>query len=193
VSALTELLQRVRALVERLSPRERVLLGVGAAAGVLVLVWALAGYLGERRAMLQAQIAASERDVAEMGRLRDHYLKLKTERDVVRRKLERGGADFSLFSHLEGVTRDTLSRDRVAAMNPSTRNVSDDLQEEDVEMRLSGVSLRELVALLYRVEKSDLPLLVSRVQMKKRFDQPFVFDATLVVGRLRPTPGTAAP
>jgi hypothetical protein len=71
-------------------------------------------------------------------------------------------------------------------MNPSTRTVADDLQEEDVEMRLSGVSLRELVALLYKVEKTELPLLVSRLQMKKRFDQPYVFDATVVVGRLRP-------
>ena len=72
-------------------------------------------------------------------------------------------------------------------MNPSTRSLADDLQEEDVEMRLSAVSLRDVVALLYRVEKTDLPLLVSRLQMKKRFDQPYVFDATLVVGRLRAT------
>ena len=193
VSALSDLLRRVAALVERLSPRERVLLGVGAAAGLLVAVWALAGFLAERRTTLEAQIVASEREVAEMGHLRDRYLQLQAERDVVRRKLERGGADFSLFSHLEGVTRDTLSRDRVAAMNPSTRTVAEDLQEEDVEMRLSGVSLRDLVALLYRVEKSDLPLLVSRVQMKKRFDQPYVYDATLVVGRLRPTAASATP
>jgi hypothetical protein len=185
VSRLGDLLQRLAALVERLSPRERILLGVGAAAGVVVLIWALAGALSEQRAALQAQIAASERDLAEMGRLRDRYVQLRTERDGVRRKLERGGADFSLFSHLEGVTRDVLSRERVAAMNPSTRTVGDDLQEDDVEMRLSGVSLREIVALLYRVEKTDLPLLVSRLQMKKRFDQPFVYDATLVVGRLR--------
>jgi hypothetical protein len=185
VSRLGDLLQRLAALVERLSPRERILLGVGAAAGVVVLIWALAGALSEQRAALQAQIAASERDLAEMGRLRDRYVQLRTERDGVRRKLERGGADFSLFSHLEGVTRDVLSRERVAAMNPSTRTVGDDLQEDDVEMRLSGVSLREIVALLYRVEKTDLPLLVSRLQMNKRFDQPFVYDATLVVGRLR--------
>ncbi len=193
MSALVDLLRRGAALIERLSPRERVLLGVGAAAGLLVAVWALAGILSERRTTLQAQIAASERDVEEMVRLRDRYLKLRSERDAVRRKLDRGGSDFSLFSHLEGVTRDTLSRDRVAAMNPSTRSVAEGMQEEDVEMRLSGVSLRELVALLYRVEKADLPLLVSRIQMKKRFDQPFVFDATLVVGRLRPTGGAAAP
>ena len=185
MSRLGDLLQRLVALVERLSPRERVLVGVGAAAGAIVLIWALAGALSEQRAALQAQIAASERDLAEMGRLRDRYLQLRAERDGVRRKLDRGGADFSLFAHLEGVTRDVLSRERVAAMNPSTRTVGEDLQEDDVEMRLSGVSLREVVALLYRVEKTDLPLLVSRLQMKKRFDQPFVYDATLVVGRLR--------
>ncbi len=193
MSRLGDLLQRLAGLVERLSPRERVLLGAGAAAGVVVLVWALAGALGEQRAALQAQIAASERDLAEMGRLRDRYLQLRAERDVVRRKLERGGADFSLFSHLEGVTRDVTSRDRVAAMNPSTRTVGEDLQEEDVEMRLSGVSLREVVSLLYRVEKTELPLLVSRIQMKKRYDQPFVYDATLVVGRLRPAGASATP
>ena len=192
MSRLGDLLQRLVALVERLSPRERVLVGVGAAAGAIVLIWALAGALSEQRAALQAQIAASERDLAEMGRLRDRYLQLRAERDGVRRKLDRGGADFSLFAHLEGVTRDVLSSERVAAMNPSTRTVGEDLQEDDVEMRLSGVSLREVVALLYRVEKTDLPLLVSRLQMKKRFDQPFVYDATLVVGRLR-AGATSAP
>lgn len=193
MTALRDLLQRLAVLVERLSPRERVLLGVGAGAGLVVLMWVLGGMLAERRAALVAQIAASERDVTEMGRLRDRYLQLRSERDVVRRTLERGGADFSLFSHLEGVARDVLARERIAAMNPSTRSLAEDLQEEDVEMRLSGVSLRELVALLYRVEKSDLPLLVSRIQMKKRFDQPFVYDATLVVGRLRQSAPTAAP
>lgn len=187
MNAVTDLLRRLAALIERLSPRERVLLGAGSAIGVMVLVWALADVLAERRATLQAQIAASERDVVEMTRLRDRHLQLRAERDVVRRRLERGGSDFSLFSHLEGITREVVSRDRIAAMNPSTRTVAEDLQEEDVEMRLSGVSLRELVALLYRVEKTDLPLLVSRIQMKKRFDQPFVYDATLVIGRLRPT------
>jgi hypothetical protein len=191
VSTLNDLLRRLSELVERLSPRERLLVGVGVAAGVVVLIWALAGSLAERRATLQAQIAASERDLGEMARLRDRYLQLQAERDVVRRKLERGGTEFSLFSHLEGVTRDVVARDRIAAMNPSTRTVAEDLQEEDVEMRLSGVSLRELVALLYRVEKTDLPLLVSRIQMKKRFDQPYVYDATMVVGRLRPATSSA--
>ncbi len=193
MSRLGDVLQQLRALVERLSPRERLLVGVGTAAGLVVLVWVLAGVLAERRTMLRAQIVASERDVEEMARLRDRYLQLKAENDAVRRKLEQGGADFSLFSHLEGVTRETVSRDRIAAMNPSTRNVAEDLQQEDVEMRLSGVSLRELVALLYRVEKSELPLLVSRLQMKKRFDQPLVYDATLVVGRLRPAAASQAP
>ena len=47
MSRLGDLLQRLVALVERLSPRERVLVGVGAAAGAIVLIWALAGALSE--------------------------------------------------------------------------------------------------------------------------------------------------
>jgi type II secretory pathway component PulM len=191
VSALTDLL-RLALMLERLSPRERVLVGGTAAVTVLLLLWLVATMVGDRRQTLQAQITASERELKEMTSLRDRYLRLRAERDAVQRRLASGGTDFSLFSHLEGVSREALSPDRVAAMNPSTRGVSDDLQEEDVEMRLSAVSLRDMVGLLYRVEKSDLPLLVSRLQMKKRYDQPYIFDATLVVGRLRPTvAGTA--
>ena len=193
MNAVTALLARLRALLERLSPRERVLVGSGAAAGLIVTVWVLGGMLAEHQATLQAQIAASQRDLAEVGRLRDRYLELRAERAAVRKKLEHGGPDFSLFSHLEGVARDVVSRDRIAAMNPSTRTVAEDLQEEDVEIRLSGVSLRELVSLLYRVEKTDLPLLTSRLQMKKRYDQPFIYDATLVIGRLRPSATSQTP
>jgi hypothetical protein len=183
---------RLALMLERLSPRERVLVGGAAAVTVLLLLWLVATMIGDRRQTLQAQIASSERDLKEMVGLRDRYLRLRAERDAVQRRLATGGADFSLFSHLEGVSREALAPDRVSAMNPSTRSVSDDLQEEDVEMRLSGVSLRDMVGLLYRVEKSDTPLLVSRLQMKKRYDQPYVFDATLVVGHLHPgAPGGA--
>ncbi|MBI3769950.1 MAG: type II secretion system protein M [Deltaproteobacteria bacterium] len=188
---MSELRRRLEQMLERLSPRERLLLGGAVTVTLLVLLWLVASTLGERRQLLGAQIAASERDLAEMVTLRDRYAHLRAERDAIQQRLAAGGMDFSLFSHLEGVSREALRPERIAAMNPSTRAVSDELQEEDVEMRLSAVSLRDVVTLLYRVEKTDLPLLVSRLQMKKRFDQPYVFDATLVVGRLRTT--TAAP
>jgi type II secretory pathway component PulM len=183
---MNELRRRLELLLERLSPRERILLAGAAAVTVLLVGWLIASTLGEQRTLLATQITASERELAEVATLRDRYMALRGENDAVRSRLASGGDDFSLFSHLEGVARETLSRERIAAMNPSTRNVTDDLQEEDVEMRLSGISLRELVALLHAVEKTDLPLLVSRLQMKKRVDQPYIFDATLVVGRLRP-------
>ena len=182
---MSELRRRLELLLERLAPRERLLLGGAGALVLLLLVWLFGSTLAERRQTVAAQIAASERDLAEMVRMRDRHAALRAEIEAVRQRLTQGGADFSLFAHLEGVGRDTVGRERIAAMNPSTRTVNETLQEEDVEMRLSGVSLRELVALLYRIEKTELPLLVSRLQLKKRFDQPYVFDATLVIGRLR--------
>lgn len=186
---MSELHRRLEQVLDRLAPRERLLLGAAAAVAVLTLVWLLAATLAERRQTLAAQIGAAERDRTEVAALRDRYLRLRAEGDLVQQRLAGGGTAFSLFSHLESVGREALGREHIAAMNPSTRAVSDDLQEEDVEMRLSAVSLRDLTALLYRVEKTELPLLVSRLQMKKRFDQTHVFDATLVVGRLRPVAG----
>jgi hypothetical protein len=188
---MTDLRRRLEQLIERLSPRERLLVGAGVAAGLVVLVWLLGAMLAERRSTLTVQIAASERELAEIAALRDRYVSLRADNEQIRRALGKSGADFSLFSHLEGIAREAVSRERIAAMNPSSRSINDELQADDVDMRLSGVSLRELVTLLYGVEKGEAPLLVSRLQMKKRFDQPYLFDVSLMVSRLRPT--AAAP
>ena len=61
-------------------------------------------------------------------------------------------------------------------------------------MRLSGgLAARARGASSTASRRRSCPLLVSRIQMKKRFDQPFVYDATLVVGRLRPAAASATP
>jgi hypothetical protein len=182
---MNELRLRLADLLERLSPRERVLLAGAALATVVIVLWLIATTLADRRETLAAQIAASRRDLEAMSGVRDSLLRLRAENDAVERKLASLGPDFSLFSHLEGVTRSTLSRERVAAMNPSSRDLAEGMKEESVELRLVGVSLRELVTFLYAVEKGEAPLLVSRMRLKKRFDTPHVFDATLVVARLR--------
>jgi len=181
----------LQALLERLSPRERLLVGGAAAVTVLLLAWWLANTMADHRHALQAQIGAAERDLAEIITMRDRYLRMRADNEASQRTLAQGGAGFSLFSHLESLGREVVGRERIASMNPSTRNISEDLQEEDVEMRLSGVSLRHLTTLLYRVEKSDLPLLVSRLQLKKRYDAPSLFDATVLIGRLRPLAGSS--
>lgn len=179
-------------LLERLSPRERLLVGGALAVTAALLLWWFASALHDHRRVLEAQIAAAERDLAEIVTMRDRYLRLRADGEAARRRLASGGPDFSLFSHLESVGREVVGQEHIASMNPSTRGISDDLQEEDVEMRLSGVSLRHLTELLYRVEKSDLPLLVSRIQLKKRYDESALFDATVLIGRLRSTAGSAS-
>lgn len=182
---MNELRMRIVDLLERLSPRERLLLGAAVLATAVVVVWLVATSMADQREAMAAQIAGGRRDLDRMTAVRDDVLRLRAENAAVQRRLATLGPDFSLFSHLEGVTRRTLDRKRISAMNPSTRNLSDGMQEESVEIRLSGVSLRALVGLLHEVEKGEAPLLVSRLRIKKRFDQNQLFDATLVVVRLR--------
>src|SRR5258708_6795176 len=113
---MNEVRRRLELMLERLSPRERLLVGGAAAVALVLVLWLVAASIGERHQLLAAQIAASERELADMTTLRDRYQRLRAERDAVQRRLGAGGADFSLFSHLESVSREALSPDRVAAM-----------------------------------------------------------------------------
>ena len=184
---MNELRLRLADMLERLSPRERMLLAAAAGATLLIVLWLVATGLADRREALAAQIAAGRRDLDRMVSVRDAVLRLRAENDAVQRRLATLGPDFSLFSHLQGVTRRTLERQRISAMSPSTRKLSDGMQEDSVEIRLSGVTLRALVGFLHAVEKGETPLLVSRLRMKKRFDENQRFDVTLVVARLHRT------
>src|SRR4051812_41309401 len=119
---MTELRRRLDQLIERLSPRERFLLGGAACVTAAIVVWLLATTLADHRSALAAQISASERELAEVSALRDRYAELRADNEQIHRMLSRSGADFSLFSHLEGIARDAVGRERIAAMNPSTRS-----------------------------------------------------------------------
>ena len=173
---MNELRLRLTEMLERLAPRERVMLGAAVFATAAVVLWLVATGMTERRQALAAQIVASRRNLDRMVVVRDDVLRLRAENQAVQQRLATLGPNFSLFSHLEGVTRRTLDRKHVSAMNPSTRTLSDGLEEESVEIRLSGVSLRALIGLLYELEKGDAPLLVSRLRVKKRFDDTRITD-----------------
>ena len=66
-------------------------------------------------------------------------------------------------------------------MRPQTNPPVQGYKETAVEVRLEGVLLPELLALLVRLDDSPYLLRVKRVQIKPRFDAPHLLEATLLV------------
>jgi hypothetical protein len=78
-----------------------------------------------------------------------------------------------------------VTREKILAMAPSSKTIGNEFVEDSVEMRLSGVTLQQVVGLLFEVENAPAPLRVSRIQMKKRLNEQYNFDVTVVVSAIK--------
>jgi hypothetical protein len=165
----------------RLAPREKLLAQVATATTAFVLVYLVFAWVQSAKADLRTKIAAKERQLEEIQELRKTYLRLKQQADTLTATQAERPENFSLFSFLDGIGTKTVTREKILAMSPSSKTIADQYVEESVEMRLSGVSLQQVVSLLHQVENAPTPLVVSRLQMKKRFNDVYNFDVTLVV------------
>lgn len=169
----------------RLAPRERLFVQLGAAALAATVLYGIVSWVESAKGSLRHKITAKERELQQIQELRQTYLQLRQQTDLLTSHLSSRPKDFSLFSFLEGAGSKTVTREKILAMAPSSKTIGTEYVEDSVEMRLSGVSLSQVIGLLYEVENASTPLRVSRIQMKKRFNEPHNFDVTLVISSVK--------
>lgn len=176
--------QAYATLLARLSPRERRLVGTagmmacGVALYLLVIdpVW-------EWYDRLRARVAAKERELKEVLALRHTYLALRQE---VERTRVLDQTQTSPFAFLEGLATSTVGREKVAALNPTGRETRNGISQETIELQLKGVTLREVVELLYKIESAGVALRTVRLSIKKSYKDPYAFDVALTYIALAP-------
>jgi type II secretory pathway component PulM len=176
----------------RLAPRERLLLGVAIVSVVLIssysFVW---DPLQTDRELIARRIVTKERDLVELQKQREVYLDLLRKIEASQPVTSQTDPNFSLFKHLDNAVAQAVGREHVTSMNPTNKSIGTDYLEESVEIKLTQVSLPQLVDLLYRVEKGEPALRFSRLQVKKRANDIRNFDVTATVSLLKPV--AAAP
>lgn len=172
---------------QRLSSRERALVGLAVGAvlviGLYTLVWQP---LEDGRTQLARRIVAKQRDLVEMQQMRDTYLDLLTQFELRQGIIKKADPKFSLFPHIESTVGLVVGRDHIAAMNPQNKDIAGAYREDSVEIKLTAVSLAQLVDLMYRIEKDKQPLRITRLQIKKRLRETQQFDVTATVSMLKP-------
>ena len=179
---------------QRLSSRERTLVGL-AGGGLLViglytLVWEP---LDNGRTLLARRIATKQHELVEMQHLREGYLDLLTQFELRQGIIKKADPKFSLFPHIEATVGQVVGRDHIQSMNPQNKEIAGAYREDSVEIKLTAVTLQQLVDLMYKVEKSPQPLRITRLQVKKRLREPSTFDITATVAMLKTLEPAAAP
>ncbi|MEA2624506.1 MAG: ral secretion pathway protein [Candidatus Binatota bacterium] len=168
----------------RLAPRERLLVQIAAGVTALIIAYLVVGSFHSAQAALRTRIAAKERQLEQIQELRRAYLQVKSQTERLTADYAERPQNFSVFSYLETAGTKTVTREKILAMSPSSKTVGDEFVEESVELRISGVTLPQMVGLLHQVENAPVPLRVSRLQMKKRFNEPYNFDVTMAVSTI---------
>lgn len=170
----------------RLAPRERLLLGLAVLSVTVISLYSFVwDPVQTNRELTARRIVTKEKDLREILKQRDVYLDLLRRLEANKAAIAQGDPNFSLFAYLDNNIAQAVGREHVTSMNPSTKNIGTDYQEDLVEIKLTQINLAQLVDLLYRVEKGDRPLRFSRLQIKKRYNDNFNFDVTATVSLLK--------
>ncbi len=169
-------------MIERLSHRDRIALGAGAAVILVVFLW-LGVFAPYQEAMsrLDGSIASRQRQLEQVREVRQEYLQLQREMAEAEKRLVGKQAGFSLFSFIEEITGNIGVRENLVSMRPQSSPTQGEYREESVEIRLERIGLDQLVRLLYAIETADVFLNVRAMRVKPRFDNRSQLDTTLTV------------
>ena len=165
---------------QHFSARERVLVSAGGAIVVAVLVFLLIvdPLLGSID-KLDRQARRKAKDSQELALVAQDYMVKQARIATLEQHMPNPPAQFSLLAFMEEATTTAHIRDRIVGLQPQAPIVVQGYQETAVDLRLDGVSLPQLLALLVAIEQAPYDVQVHHLQLKPKYDNPVNLDATL--------------
>ena len=170
-------LQVLSPLLARLSPREQrfvivaTLIALGAFLHLLII-----DPLWQMQIDRRARVVAKERELQEIIALRREYLAAKAKAEHTQ-AVE--GANLSPIGFLETLARNVVGQEKVIGITPTSQENRAGASFDTIELKLSDVSLHELVEILYKIETAGSRLHPQRLSIKKRYKDPYTFDVLL--------------
>jgi general secretion pathway protein M len=167
---------------QHFSPRERIIVSVGGAMVAAALVFLLiVDPLLASIDKLDRQAKRKAKDSQELALVSQEYLLKQARIAKLEQRMPIPPAQFSLLAFMEEATTTAQIRDRIVGMQPQAPIAVQGYQETSVDLRLDGVTLPQLLALLVAIEQAPYDVQVRHLQMKPKYDNPVNLDATLKI------------
>jgi general secretion pathway protein M len=172
-------------MISQLNQRERVFVIAGGIALILTLVY-FAIVMPYRSALtkLDNRIAVRSQQLQEVKSLRAQYLALQQQISQVER-LVKNSQDFSALTFIENLVQQTAGRENLLSMRPQAPQAQGEFMTDSVEIKLEKLTLKQVLELLWGVEKANTPMQVENLFLKQRFDDRSLLDATMTITALR--------
>jgi hypothetical protein len=151
--------------------------GLSIVLAVVALVASLAYHRGAEN-----RLDSSRSALEDLLQFRDEYLALS--RRVTSLEKKRGLTKVQgIVEAVERTVKPLGLRDSVKSIKPVRAEAT---HEERAEVLIQGVSMNEMVNLLYAVERAPMLLRVRKAEMRTSFENPEQFTVTLMVSLMKP-------
>jgi general secretion pathway protein M len=173
------MMQMLKERWQQFSHRERIIVAAGGAMVAAALVFVLiVDPLMASIDKLDRQARRKVKDSQELALVAQGYVAKQARLAKLEERMPSPPAQFSLLAFMEEATTKAQIRDRIVGMQPQAPIVVQGYQETSVDLRLDGVSLPQLLALLMAIEQAPYDVQVHHLQMKPKYDNPVNLDAT---------------
>ena len=174
------MMQMLKERWQNFSPRERIIVFAGGAMVAVALVFLLiVDPLMMSIDKLDRQAQRKAKDSQELALVAQEYMVKQARIVKLEERMPSPPAQFSLLAFMEEATTAAKIRDRIVGLQPQAPITVQGYQETAVDLRLDGVSLPQLLALLVAIERAPYDVQVHHLQMKPKYDNPVNLDATL--------------
>ena len=174
------MMQMLKERWQHFSQRERIIVAAGGAMVAAALVFLLiVDPLMASINKLDRQAQRKAKDSQELALVAQEYVIKQARIAKLEQRMPSPPAQFSLLAFMEEATTAAQIRDRIVGLQPQAPTVVQDYQETAVDLRLDGVSLPQLLALLVAIEQAPYDVQVHHLQVKPKYDNPANLDATL--------------
>ncbi len=174
------MMQQVRERWHHMSKRERTLvLAGGIVLGFSLLFVLIVDPLLDKLDRLDRQASRKQKDLAELAALSQDYLAKRDRLAKVESRMPASDSHFSLLTFMEEAATAAQVRERITSMQPQVQTLTQGYEETAVDLRLEGVQLPDVLALLAAIDQAPYNLQVRHLQIRPKFDNPVNLDATL--------------
>lgn len=161
--------------------RERMMLGVGAVAVVVLAVYGLVvDPLLERSARLDRKITQRQEDLDRVTKLAGQYRVAADQVAVLNQRMSAAGS-FSLLSFLEESASAQQVRNRLASIRPQPPQTLAPYREVAAEVKLEAITLPQVVGYLEALDRAPQRIRIKSLRLKTRYSDPKLLDGSFVV------------
>lgn len=166
----------------QLAKREKYLVSsAGCVLFLLIVFHFLINPLFEKKDLLKKEVNRKQAALDQIVQMSAEYKALKKGDHGIHKILGERNKGFTLFSFLEQEAAKSDVKDRIKYMKPSISQGSGQYKESMVEMKLEGITLKQLVAYLYRIESQENAIGIKRISVKENKKESGYIDAVLNV------------